>query len=154
MARPWLRRPPGVASSRVRRLLTDVGRRANPAARPALAVTFVATPLLTVLVFLAAAATDPNNGGWLFWPARIALFALALWSAWACLATPNAVRIPLWSMLGWAALLLLLSAATTVTAWFAVVIVLLLAGSVFELVFRHASAPPPGVGVRPHAATG
>jgi hypothetical protein len=49
----------------------------------------------------------------------------------------RAGRIPLWSMLGWAALLLLLSAATAVTAVFAVVIVLLLAGSVFELVFRH-----------------
>jgi hypothetical protein len=97
-----------------------------------------------VLVVLAAAATDPNNGGWLFWPARVALFVLAGWSAWACLATPSAVRIPLWSTLGWAALLLLLSAATVVTAAFAVVIVLLLAAAVFELVFRHGDQQVPG----------
>jgi hypothetical protein len=124
--------------ARVQRLLSDFGRTTNPTTRPALAGAFVAIPLLAVLLFLAAAATNADNGGWLFWPARISLFALALWSAWACLATPNAVRIPLWSTLGWAALLLLLSAATVVTAVFAVVIVLILAGSVFELVFRHA----------------
>ncbi len=121
---------------RLRRRLNDLVTRARPTGSTALAATFVAIPLLVVLVSLAAAAT---NGGWLFWPARIALFALAGWSAWACLATPGAVRIPLWSMLGWAALLLLLSAATVVTAMFAVVIVLVLACSVFELVFRHAS---------------
>ena len=124
--------------ARVRRLLGDLGRRAHPTRSRSVAAAFVAIPLLAVAVFLGAAATNPTNGGWLFWPARIALFALAGWSAWACLATPGAVRIPLWSMLGWAALLLLLSAATAVTAGFAVVIVLLLAGTLFELVFRHA----------------
>lgn len=120
----------------LRRRLSDLVRRARPTGSNALAATFVSIPLLVVLVSLAAAAA---GGGWLFWPARIALFALAGWSAWACVATPGAVRTPLWSMLGWAALLLLLSAATAVTAIFAVAIVLVLAGSVFELVFRHAS---------------
>jgi len=123
--------------ARLRRRLGDFGRSIDPAGKPALAAAFVAIPVLTVLLFLGAAATNAENGGWLFWPARISLYALALWSAWACLTTPNAVRIPLWSMLGWAALLLLLSAATVVTAVFAVVVVLLLAASVFELVFRH-----------------
>jgi len=123
--------------ARLRVLLADFGRSADPAAKPALAAVFVAVPVVAVLLFLAAAATNADNGGWLFWPARLSLYALALWSAWACLATPGAVRIPLWSMLGWAAILLLLSAATAVTAGFTVVIVLLLAGSVFELVFRH-----------------
>jgi hypothetical protein len=129
--------------ARIRRLLSDLGRRAHPTGSIALAAAFVGLPLISVLVFLAAAATDPNNGGWLFWPARIALFVLAGWSAWACLATPSAVRIPLWSTLGWAALLLLLSAATVVTAAFAVVIVLLLASGVFELVFRHSDQEAP-----------
>lgn len=126
--------------ARVQRLLGDFGSKANPTNSLALTGAFVATPLLAVLLFLAAAATNADNGGWLFWPARISLFALAAWSGWACLATPSAVRIPIWSMLGWAALLLLLSAATTVTAVFAVVIVVLLAGSVYELVFRHAGS--------------
>jgi hypothetical protein len=128
--------------ARLRRILSDLGRSADPAAKPVLAAVFVAVPVLTVLLFLGAAALNADNGGWLFWPARLSLYALALWSAWACLATPNAVRIPLWSMLGWAAILLLLSAATAVTAGFAVVIVLLLAGNVFELVFRHAAQEP------------
>jgi hypothetical protein len=123
---------------RVQRLLADFGGSANPTTRPALGAAFVAIPLLAVLLFLAAAATNADNGGWLFWPARVSLYALAAWSAWACLVTPSPVRIPLWSTLGWAALLLLLSAATAVTAVFAVVIVLLLAGCIFELVFRHA----------------
>lgn len=121
--------------ARLRRLLGDVDRRAQPTGSAGVAAAFVAIPLLVVLVSVGAAFT---HGGWLFWPARIALFALAGWSAWACLATPGEVRIPLWSMLGWTALMLLLSAATEVTALFAIVIVLLLAGSVFELVFRHA----------------
>jgi hypothetical protein len=123
--------------ARLRQRLGDLGQTIDPARKPALAAAFVAVPVLTVLLFLGAAATNADNGGWLFWPARVSLYALALWSAWACLATPGAVRIPLWSMLGWAAVLLLLSAATAVTAVFAVVVVLLLAGSVFELVFRH-----------------
>jgi hypothetical protein len=130
--------PPAVGRGffvRLRRMLAEFGRKANPAAGPARAAAFVAIPLVGVLLSVGAAFTQ---GGLLFWPARISLYALALWSAWACLATPSAVRIPLWSMLGWATLLLLLSAATTVTAVFAVVIVLLLAGSVFELIFRHA----------------
>jgi hypothetical protein len=123
--------------ARLRQLLSELGRRAHPTGSTLLAAAFVAIPLLSVLVVLAAAAIDPNNGGWLFWPARISFFVLAGWSAWACLATPSAVRIPLWSTLAWAALLLLLSAATAVTAAFAVVILLLLASGVFELVFRH-----------------
>jgi len=124
--------------ARAQSLLGDFGRRVDPATKPALAVAFVGIPVLAVLLFLAAAATNGDNGGWLFWPARVSLYALAGWSAWACLVTPNAVRIPLWSTLGWAALLLLLSAATAVTAAFAVMVVLIVAGSVFELVFRHA----------------
>lgn len=129
--------------ARVRWLLSDLSRRAHPTRSKGIAAAFVAVPLLAVLVILAAAATYTNNGSPLFWPARISLFALGGWSAWACLATPSAVRIPLWSMLGWAALLLLLSTATAVTAGFAVVIVLLLASSVFELVFRHAGESAP-----------
>ena len=121
---------------RLRRRLIDLATRARPTGSAALAATFVAIPLLVVLVSLPAAAI---NGGWLFWPARIALFALAGWSVWACLATPATVRIPLWSMLVWATLLLALSAATMVTAIFAIVIVLLLACSVFELIFWHGS---------------
>lgn len=124
--------------ARLRRSLSEFGRSADPASKPLFAAVFVTVPVLAVVLFLGAAAVNADNGGWLFWPARLSLYALALWSAWACLATPSAVRIPLWSMLGWAAILLLLSAATAVTAGFAAVIVLLLAGSVFELVFRHA----------------
>ena len=124
--------------ARLRWLLSDLGRSSHPTRSTAIAAAFIAIPLVAVLVFLGATATNPNNGGWLFWPARIALYALAGWSAWACLVTPSGVRIPLWSILAWAALLLLLSAATAVTAAFAVVIVLLLACNVFELVFRHA----------------
>ena len=103
-------------------------------------VAFAAVPLFVVVASVGAAFT---NGGWLFWPARIALFALAGWSAWACLATPGVVRIPLWSTLAWATVLLLLSAATAVTAVFAVVMVLLLAGSVLELVLRHGTEAVP-----------
>jgi len=121
--------------ARIRRLLGDLGRRAHPTGSTSAAAAFVAIPLLALLVSAGAAVT---SGGWLFLPARIALFAVAGWSAWACLATPGAVRIPLWSTLVWATLLLLLSAATVVTTVFAVVIALLLTCTVFELVFRHA----------------
>jgi hypothetical protein len=122
---------------RLRGRLGEFDDRLRPTGSTARVAAFVAIPLLAVLVSLAATLT---HGGGLFWPARIALFALAGWSAWACLATPGSVRIPLWSMLGWATLLLLLSAATVVTAVFALLIVLLLAGIVFELVFRHVGA--------------
>ena len=127
---------PGLVE-RLHRRLGEFDDRVRPTGSTARAAAFVAIPLLAVLVSLAATLT---HGGGLFWPARIALFALVGWSAWACLATPGSVRIPLWSMLGWATLLLLLSAATVVTAVFAVFIVLLLAGIVFELVFRHVGA--------------
>ena len=120
---------------RIRRVLSELGSLTHPTRSKTFAGAFVAIPALAVLISLGAAATQ---GGALFWPARIALFALAIWSAWACLATPSEVRIPLWSTLAWSSVLLLLSAATVVTAVFAVVIVLLLAGTVFELVFHRA----------------
>ena len=127
------------AFASLRRLLAELGRRGHPTRSRAISIAFLAIPLIAVLINVGAAFTA---GGWLFWPARISLFALAGWGAWACLATPGAVRIPLWSMLGWATLLLLLSAATTVTAVFAVVVVLLLAGSAVELVFGHSDPEP------------
>ena len=120
---------------RIRRVLSELGTLTHPTRSKTFAGAFVAIPALAVLISLGAAATQ---GGGLFWPARIALFALVFWSAWACLATPSEVRIPLWSMLAWSSVLLLLSAATVVTAVFAVVIVILLAGTVFELVFHRA----------------
>lgn len=120
-----------------RRLLVSVGLWADPTRSATASALFVGIPLLALLVTIAAAVT---NGGVLFLPARAALFALVGWSVWACLATPGAVRLPLWSTLAWGALLLLLSAATTVTAIFGIAIVLLLSGMVFELVFRHADA--------------
>jgi hypothetical protein len=120
-----------------RRLLTSVGHWADPTRSVTATALFVGIPLAALLLTVGAAFT---NGGVLFLPARAALFALVGWAFWACLVTPGAVRLPLWSTLAWAAVLLLLSAATTVTAIFATVIVLLLAGMVFELVFRHDNA--------------
>ena len=132
--------PRGALPGSPGRLLTSLEQWAHPTRSRALMVAFAAVPLFVVVASVGAAFT---NGGWLFWPARIALFALAGWSAWACLATPGVVRIPLWSTLAWATVLLLLSAATAVTAVFAVVMVLLLAGSVLELVLRHGTEAVP-----------
>lgn len=122
--------------SRARHLLDRLEEWAAPRRSQVSTAAFIGLPILILAVSVGAAFT---NGGWLYWPARIGLFAAGAWSAWALLVTPAPVRIPLWSILAWATVLLLLSAATVVTAVFAAAIVVLLAVGVFEMVLRTES---------------
>jgi hypothetical protein len=97
----------------------------RPARNSGLTLAFVALPTLTIGLF--AAAFFANNR-MLFWPAFSAAMALAVWTVWACAATPGASRIPLWSMVIWAILLLTqLSDDIVAVVFMAAVITVLLA---------------------------
>jgi hypothetical protein len=101
-----------------------------------LAVVFLAVPLLCLVI---AAASFVTNGGMLFWPTFFSYVAFVLWCAWAFGVTPAEVRIPLWSIVGWAALFLTQLGDTAVTRVFAPAAVALLLLNVAAVTLRRAA---------------
>ena len=101
-----------------------------------LAVVFLAVPLLCLVI---AAASFVTNGGTLFWPTFFSYVAFVLWCAWAFGVTPAEVRIPLWSIVGWAALFLTQLGDTAVTRVFAPAAVAVLLLNVAAVTLRRAA---------------
>jgi hypothetical protein len=102
------------------------------------AVVFLALPLLCLVV---AAASFLTNGGVLFWPTFFSYVAFALWCAWAFGVTPPEVRIPLWSIVGWAVLFLNQLGDTAVTRVFAPAAVAVLLLNVAAVTLRTRGGP-------------
>jgi hypothetical protein len=62
-----------------------------------LAVPVACGAIATVSVFV-------TGGGPLYTPTLLSYYAIGVWAAWACVVTPAAVRIPIWSLLPWSLL--------------------------------------------------
>jgi hypothetical protein len=105
-------RPQSQMQDIVGTLLTAI----TPGTSRRVAVVFLAVPLVCLLM---AAASFVTNGGVLYWPTFFSYVAFVLWCAWALGVTPAEVRIPLWSIVGWAALFLTQLGDTAVTRVFA-----------------------------------
>jgi hypothetical protein len=129
--------PPRTAAQKVVALLQRASDAVQPRRHAWLSVVFVAVPTLCVLTTVAAGFTQ---GGPLFVPARIALFAFVGWSVWACAVTPTAIRIPLWSILPWALLVLTLFGFAPVSIILGLASLLMLLGNVLVFTLRVADS--------------
>ncbi len=108
--------------------LRGLGRAIRPDhSRPG-TLAFLIVPPISMAVIVSVALADQAGppGPLLYWVFLSGLIAFIAWCAWACVATPRQVRIPLWSMVGWSSLVLLLVFFTAVSAIFAVAMVVLL----------------------------
>jgi hypothetical protein len=114
-------------------LLGALLRAIAPARSPRVAVVFVALPLLCLVI---EGASFFTNGGPLFWPTLFSYIALFVWSTWAFGVTPAEVRIPLWSIVVWAALFLTQLGDTAVTRVFAPAVVAVLLVNVAAVTVR------------------
>jgi hypothetical protein len=110
----------------------------TPSRSRRVAVVFLAVPVLCLVI---AAAGFITEGGVLFLPTRLSYFAFALWCAWAFGVTPAEVRIPLWSIVAWAALFLNQLADVTVTRVFAPAAVAVLLLNVAAVTLRTRGGP-------------
>ena len=118
---------------RLQRTLTNLLSAIAPARGRSVAVLFVGLPLLCLAM---AEASDATGGGWLYWPTRFAYVAFALWCLWAFAVTPAEVRIPLWSIVVWAAVFLTQLGFSPVTQLFAPLVIALLLINVVLLTLR------------------
>ena len=91
---------------------------------------FVSVPLVAV-IFIGVAASTNSHAGFLYWASRLSQIALLVWFVWACVATPPAIRIPLWSVPIWGAIVLTLFTYGPVAVIFAVAVLVVLFANVF-----------------------
>jgi hypothetical protein len=86
------------------RLFRAAGRyaeRLHPARSQWPWLVFLLVPPLATLILVTAVFAYHSNASWFRPIGSVALLSLVGWAVWACVATPAAVRIPIWSGLGW-----------------------------------------------------
>lgn len=108
-----------------------------PGRRMPIAVVFVGLPLLCLIIAVA------GNFAPLYWPTRLSYVAFIVWCVWAFGVTPEEVRIPLWSIVGWATLFLYQLGATAVTIVFAPAVVIVLLANLALVTLRRQRARQP-----------
>src|SRR3989442_1157801 len=97
---------------------------------------FVSVPVVAV-VFVWAAASTNSYAGFLYWASRTSQIAFVIWCAWACVATPLAIRIPLWSLPVWGAIILTLFTYGPVAVMFAAAVLIVLSANVLIAALRE-----------------
>ncbi len=120
-------------------VLNWLGSRVRVTESRAALFVFLGVPAVIIAVVVAAVLT---NGGPLYWPSWIAQRAFPVWCVWAFAVTPKVVRIPLWSLLIWAALFLTLFFGTAVANIYALAILTTLLGNVMLAVLRSGRQRP------------
>src|SRR5205807_9238490 len=95
----------------------------HPRRHPVTSVVFAGLPLLFVLFVLGSYFT---KGGPLWWPSRLSMYGLGIWSLWGCLVTPRVARIALWSTVPWGGLVGLQLAISVAAVLFGLARVLVL----------------------------
>jgi hypothetical protein len=118
----WWSAAPAAQAGRLVRSAVRPGR-----SRPSL-IAFLITPPASIAAMVVVTVADRAGppGPLLYWVFLSGLVLFLAWCAWACIATPSQVRIPMWSMVGWSCAVLLIVFFTAVSAVFAVAMVLML----------------------------
>jgi hypothetical protein len=96
--------------------------------------------IVLVTVTTAVWELGHDHAGYVYWSSWAGQRVFVGWTLWAFLVTPRAVRIALWSQVGWAALVLALLLLTPVSAVFALAVAAMVLVNVTVLVLR--SRPP------------
>ncbi len=139
---PVARRPFLAAAGALDRLRDRLTRSRSAWAR----IGFLASPGVSVVMIAAGVFTYMQGQDLLYLVGLAGLLSLLAWSALACAATPAATRIPLWSVLGWAALLspFLSTGAAAFTFIVSAVAVLYVNVAIATRARQPAGARPPG----------
>lgn len=126
--------------------LAAVAKAIHPRRSLVVSVLFAGLPWLFVAMIGGSILTE---GGPLWWPSRLSMYGLAVWSVWALLVTPPVVRVALWSIVPWSALVALQLAIGVVAVIFAFGVVLLLHLNIVLAVLRSSPSDERESGSRP-----